>query len=91
MEVKAKSQWSWKQFAICFVVSMGTIGFSYPASIIGTTLAQPSFLLYMSLLTPEGTFSERANALIGAMSGVFQVCDPSIECQTPTSSSQKAQ
>lgn len=73
MEVKTRSQWSWKQFIICFVVSMGTIGFSYPASIIGTTLAQPSFLMYMSLLTAQGEFSSQGNALIGAMSGVFQV------------------
>ena len=74
MEMKKKSQWSWKQFIICFVVSMGTMGFSYPASIIGTTLAQPSFLVYMSLLTPEGAFTDQGNSLIGAMSGVFQVC-----------------
>ncbi|RVX65797.1 hypothetical protein B0A52_10328 [Exophiala mesophila] len=72
MEMKKKSQWSWKQFIICFVVSMGTMGFSYPASIIGTTLAQPSFLVYMSLLTPEGAFTDQGNSLIGAMSGVFQ-------------------
>lgn len=55
---------------------MGSIGFSYPASIIGSTLAQPSFLLYMSLLTAEGAFSEQGSALIGAMSGVFQVRHP---------------
>jgi hypothetical protein len=52
---------------------MGQLAFGYPASIIGTTLGQPSFLLYMKLITPEGLLTSDADQLIGAMSGVFQV------------------
>lgn len=48
------------------------IAFSYPASIIGTTLAQPSFLSYMDLLNDQGVWSTQATPLIGAMSGIFQ-------------------
>lgn len=62
-------------FFICWLVSLGQIAFGYPASIIGTTLAQPSFLVYMKLVDPTaGTLTENADQLIGATSGVFQVC-----------------
>jgi MFS family permease len=57
---------------MCFGVSTGMVAFSYPASIIGTTLAQPSFLSYMNLLDGQGVWSSQATPLIGAMSGVFQ-------------------
>jgi hypothetical protein len=39
---------------------------------------RPAFLLYMGLITPEGLLSGNANQLIGAMSGVFQVCHPNL-------------
>jgi hypothetical protein len=52
---------------------MGQLAFGYPASIIGVTLGQPAFLLYMGILTPEGKPASNATDLEGAMSGVFQV------------------
>lgn len=30
-------QYNWRNFAICFLVSLGQIAFGYPASIIGVT------------------------------------------------------
>ena len=72
MKVRAREQWNWRNFFICLGVSSGQIAFSYPASIIGTTLAQPSFLAYMNLLDEDGLWSSQAQSLIGAMSGVFQ-------------------
>ena len=64
---------SWRNIWICLLVSSGQIAFGYPASIIGTTLGQPSFLNYMGLITPDGTLAPGADGLTGAMSGVFQV------------------
>ena len=49
------------------------LAFAYPAAVIATTLGQPTFLVYMELLNDTGTMSPRANSLIGAMSGLFQV------------------
>lgn len=49
------------------------LAFAYPAAVIATTLGQPTFLVYMELLNDTGTMSSRANSLIGAMSGLFQV------------------
>ena len=55
------------------MVSLGQIAFGYPASIIGVTLAQPSFLVYMGLLDIETLeLTPNADQLIGAMSGIFQ-------------------
>jgi hypothetical protein len=68
-----KRKMNWRNFWICFSISMGQLAFGYPSSIIGTTLGQPSFLLYMGLITPEGLETDNANGLIGATSGVFQV------------------
>lgn len=73
MELTKRSHWTWRQFFICFGISAGMLAFAYPAAVIATTLGQPTFLVYMELLTAEGTLSPRANSLIGAMSGVFQV------------------
>ena len=72
MKFQKKDQWNWKHFLLCFGVAMGMIGFSYPASVIGTTLAQPSFYAYMHLLNDEGKVTNETDSLIGAMSGVFQ-------------------
>lgn len=71
-----QSQWTWRSFFVCLALSLGMFSFGYPASVIGTTFAQPAFLLYMGLVTPEGQFAADANAIIGAMSGVFQVRPP---------------
>ena len=60
-------------FFICYLVSLGQIAFGYPASIIGVTLAQPSFLIDMDLLDVSVTpavLKPNADQLIGAMSGV---------------------
>jgi MFS family permease len=68
-------EWNWKNFWICLGLACGQFAFGYPASIIGVTLAQPSFLIYMKLLDvtvdPPALASD-ADSLIGAMSGVFQ-------------------
>ncbi|OQV02402.1 hypothetical protein CLAIMM_07606 [Cladophialophora immunda] len=67
-------QWNWRNFLICFAIAgCGQLAFGYPASIIGVTLAQPSFLTYMKLINAEtGEMAHDADSLIGAMSGVFQ-------------------
>lgn len=51
---------------LCFV-SLGSMSYGYTASIIGTTLGQPSFITYFQLDT-------RANAtdLISTTNGLFQ-------------------
>ncbi|KAK5313084.1 hypothetical protein LTR93_011079 [Exophiala xenobiotica] len=67
--------WNGWNFFICFIVSLGQIAFGYPASIIGVTLAQPSFLIFMGLLDATQdppALAANADQLIGAMSGVFQ-------------------
>lgn len=66
-------QFNWYNFWVCWLVSLGQIAFGYPASIIGTTLGEPSFLIYMKLIDPTGNLTPNADQLIGAMSGVFQV------------------
>jgi hypothetical protein len=66
-------QWTWKQFFICFIICLGQVAFGYPASVIGVTLAKVPFLTYMNVVDDEGQFTSHGNALIGAMSGVFQV------------------
>ncbi|KAK5064580.1 hypothetical protein LTR84_000413 [Exophiala bonariae] len=56
-------------------MAFGQIAFGYPASIIGVTLAQPSFLVYMGLLDitqDPPALAAGADVKIGAMSGVFQ-------------------
>lgn len=50
MAFGTERHWSGWNFFICYMVSLGQIAFGYPASIIGVTLAQPSFLIYMGLL-----------------------------------------
>ncbi|KIX09234.1 uncharacterized protein Z518_00313 [Rhinocladiella mackenziei CBS 650.93] len=64
MAFDTKDQWTWKQFAICFMICLGQVAFGYPASIIGVTLTKPSFLTYMNLLDAEGNFTDESNALI---------------------------
>lgn len=71
--VHTKPKMKWRNFWICASISLGQVAFGYPSSIIGVTLAQPAFLLYMGLITPEGDLTPNANNLIGATSGVFQV------------------
>ncbi len=68
-----KRKINWRNFWICFSISLGQVAFGYPSSIIGTTLGQPAFLLYMGLIDDKGVETPNANNLIGATSGVFQV------------------
>ncbi|KAF2469502.1 general substrate transporter [Lindgomyces ingoldianus] len=73
MAPSKKSQFNGYNFFVCFLVSLGQIAFGYPASIIGTTLGEPPFLIYMGLIDPlTGKETGNAEALIGAMNGVFQ-------------------
>ncbi|KAK5071465.1 hypothetical protein LTS08_004791 [Lithohypha guttulata] len=70
---KTKKHFNAYNFFISFLVSCGQLAFGYPASIIGVTLAQPPFLVYMGLLDPTtATLTPHADQLIGATSGVFQ-------------------
>jgi len=68
-------QFTWYNLGICFLISLGQLAFGYHASIISTTMGQPSFLLYMKLVDPE-TFlpTSTASSIEGAMSGIFFVC-----------------
>ena len=69
-----RSQFNGYNLFVCWLVSLGQIAFGYPASVIGTTLGEPPFLLYMKLVSPvTGEVASNAEGLIGAMSGVFQV------------------
>ena len=73
-ERKVNQQYSWRNFWICFLVSLGQIAFGYPSAIISTTLGEPSFLVYMGVVDPETEeFTAKGAQLVGAMSGVFQV------------------
>lgn len=75
MKASIKSQFNGYNFYVCFLVSLGQIAFGYPASIIGTTLGEPPFLIYMGLLDAEtGLMSGDSEALIGTINGLFQVC-----------------
>ena len=56
-------------------MSAALIGFGYSASVIGVTLGQPAFLEYMDLVDDKGNLIGNADGLIGAMSGVYQVCN----------------
>jgi hypothetical protein len=49
---------------------MGALAFPYPASIIGTTLAQPIFYTYLQLIEADDTISAKSHSLIRATSGV---------------------
>ena len=50
------------------------IAYGYPASIIATTLGQPSFLTYFNLIDPvTGQETDGAPSIISAMNAVFQV------------------
>lgn len=73
MSPSKKSQFNGYNFFVCFLVSLGQIAFGYPASIIGTTLGEPPFLLYMKLIDANGEPSGDAEALIGTINGLFQV------------------
>lgn len=68
-----RSQFNAYNFWVCFLVSLGQIAFGHPASVIGVTLGEPPFLLYMGLIDAKGKETHNAEALIGTMNGIFQV------------------
>lgn len=71
-------QFTWRAFSICLLISVAVLGFGYPTAIIGTTLSQPSFLVYMHLIDTHGNLLSDADSWIGTMSGVYQVCKVNI-------------
>lgn len=82
-------QFNWYNFWVCWLVSLGQIAFGYPASIIGTTLGEPSFLQYFNLLDLEtGGFTKPGEQIVGAFSGVFQVRSLS-ECLSSSSADRR--
>lgn len=66
-------QFTWRALAICILIALSVLGFGYPTAIIGTTLSQPSFLIYMDLIDATGLPTASATKWIGTMSGVYQV------------------
>jgi MFS family permease len=52
------------------LMSAGSMSYGYSASIIATTLAQPTFLAYMNLAGPNA--SSNADQLIATMNGLYQ-------------------
>lgn len=58
----------WRNFFLCFGLSLGQFGFGYPASIISFTLSNPDFLEYTGLQDAQGL----NEGLVGATNGVFQ-------------------
>lgn len=71
-----RSQFNPYNFLVCFLVSLGQIAFGHPASIIGTTLGQPAFHVYMKLVDANGKPTADSESLIGTMNGIFQVSHP---------------
>lgn len=68
-----RSQFNAYNFLVCFLVSLGQIAFGHPASIIGTTLGEPPFHVYMGLVDEQGKPTANSTSLIGTMNGIFQV------------------
>jgi MFS family permease len=67
-----RSQFNAYNFLVCYLVSLGQVAFGHPASVIGVTLGEPPFLLYMGLIDAEGKPTHNSVALIGTMNGIFQ-------------------
>jgi uncharacterized membrane protein YjjP (DUF1212 family) len=59
--------WNHYNFFICWVVSLGQLAFGYPASIIGVTLAQPSFLVYSKEPLDTCSLSLIDSSLVGLL------------------------
>lgn len=64
---------NWRNFATCLFIGFGMAVFSYITGIIGSTLTNPSFLLYMGLYNDQGQPTSKATQRIGATTGVYQV------------------
>ncbi|KAH8702278.1 general substrate transporter [Talaromyces proteolyticus] len=61
----------WKNFFICFAISLGALAYGYLAAIVSTTLGKPAFLEYMGLGDEKGVFPNKEN-LVGAITSIFQ-------------------
>ncbi len=61
-------QFNWINLLTIIAMSFGSMTYGYSASIIATTLSQPSFLTYFDLDTRSD-----ATALISTMNGIYQV------------------
>lgn len=68
VESKARRPYQLSQVLHIMGVSMGPAAYGYTASIIGTTLGQPSFITAMKL-----DVRPNASELIGAMNALFYV------------------
>jgi hypothetical protein len=70
----SEHQFSWRNLRLVVLVSMGACAFGYGVSIIGTTLGEPGFLLYMGLVDPAtGQATPNSSGLVGAITGTFYV------------------
>ncbi|KAK5136980.1 hypothetical protein LTR08_001487 [Meristemomyces frigidus] len=61
-------QFNWFNLLMIIAMSFGSMSYGYSASIIATTLAQPTFLTYFELDTRSD-----ARSLISTMNGLYQV------------------
>jgi MFS family permease len=61
-------EFNWINLGIIIAMSFGSLTYGYSASIISTTLSQPSFISYFALNTRAD-----ATALISTMNGLYQV------------------
>lgn len=68
-----KAPLNWRNLFTCVFIAFSTGIFSYLAGIVGSTLAKPSFALYMHLVDAEGHLTDGANSKIGATAGAFNV------------------
>lgn len=74
-----QNQFSWRNLRLVMLVSMGACAFGYGVSIIGTTLGEPGFLVYMGLVDPStGESTPNASGLTGAITGTFYVSPKTI-------------
>ncbi|KAJ5621156.1 MFS transporter SP family sugar:H+ symporter [Penicillium lagena] len=67
VDYQSKRQFRTYNVMVIFAMGLGSISMGYSASIIGTTLAQPSFLEYFDLETRSN-----GTSLISSMNGLFQ-------------------
>jgi hypothetical protein len=71
---KSRADCLWLPRYVCDCAALDRLLTCHSASVIGVTLGEPSFLVYMGLLDPKTeALTSNANQLIGATSGVFQV------------------
>ncbi|KIW80716.1 hypothetical protein Z517_07332 [Fonsecaea pedrosoi CBS 271.37] len=67
-----KVPFNWLNFWTCMALSFGMFVNGYLSGVIGTTLADPGFVVYMGLVDRDGNPTDNSEALIGASTGIFQ-------------------